>query len=105
MGVELRENNLYRNGEIVSFEDTGEELLLREPLVIIPSEQDEYYLVKALDRLDLIASKKYGKYVPDASKYWWVIADANGIQEPLDLSEYLGKQILIPNILNVLLQL
>lgn len=101
--IELKGNNLYRNGEIFAFEGTDEQLLYRELLSIKGTEKDTYYTVLMNDRIDLIAYKHYKNQVEDASKYWWVIADANNITDPLDLSEYIGKEILIPNILNTLM--
>lgn len=100
--VELRENNLYRNGTHYVFSG-GEELLIRPKLSLIGDIRDQYHIVKKGDRIDLIAYKYYSKRVEDSSKFWWVIADANDIQNPLDIEQYVGKQILIPNISNLLL--
>lgn len=102
MDLELRGNNLYRNGEIIEFNDT-EQLLLRDKLIWEGSEEDDYYTLKDWDRLDILAYNKYADYVEDASKYWWVIADANNIENPLDLRSWIGKELLIPNIINVLM--
>lgn len=102
--IELRENNLYVNGLHYIFSN-GEELLLRPKLNLVGNERDQYHIVKKDERIDLIAYKYYSNRVEDSSKFWWVIADANDIQNPLDISEYVGKQILIPNISNLLLTL
>lgn len=104
MELELRGNNLFRNGFIVEFAN-GEQLLLRDKLEWSGSIEDEYYTLKQWDRLDTLAYKKYSDFVEDASKYWWVIADANNITNPLILKDFIGKEILIPNILNVLMKL
>lgn len=104
MDVTLRGNNLYRNGSIIQFED-GEQLLIREPLQIAGTIRDNYHTVLRTDRLDILAYKFYSSFVEDSSKYWWVIADANNITNPLDLSLLIGKEILIPNILTILLEL
>lgn len=104
MELELPRNNLYAAGYIVALQD-NEGLLLRKPLELKGSEQDVYYTVKQGDMLDAIAWKQYANVVEDASKYWWVIADANSIQNPLDIEYLIGQNILIPNILNVLLTL
>lgn len=103
--IDLRANNLYINGLLLIFEQDGEQSLIRTPLEIIGQPDDLYYRVIDSDRLDLLAYKFYGKIVEDASKYWWVIADANKIFNPLDISEFVGKEILIPNINRILLQL
>lgn len=42
------------------------------------------------DRLDLLAHRMYGD-----ARLWWVIADVNDIQFPLDIST--GTQIFVPN--------
>lgn len=102
--LELKGNNLFRNGYIVEFAN-GEQLFLRDKIVWKGNTEDEYYTLKQWDRLDLLAYKKYSNVVEDASKYWWVIADANNIHNPLNLTAYVGKEIIIPNILNVLMKL
>lgn len=101
---ELNDNNLYRNGLIFQFSG-GEQLLERDQLVLQGDLEDFYHTVRHEDRLDRIAYRFYKDLVPDSSKYWWVIADANEIENPLDLSEWVGVEILIPNIINVKLEL
>lgn len=100
--IELRENNLYADGQIIVF-DEGDEMLERIPLEIESSEEDKWHTVVAGDRLDLLAYKYWNKFIPDASKYWWVIADANQdvIDNPLDLTELVGTDLFIPDILRV----
>lgn len=103
--VTLRRNNPYVNGKIVSFTDTEEQLLLRSKMEFTPKIGDTYHMVKEGDRLDLIAYKEYRNRVPDPSKWWWVIADANQIHNPFDLSEWVGRELHIPNIDDVLLRI
>lgn len=105
MELELRGNNLYRNGFLVDFQYTDEVLLLRDPIDYVSTVKDLYHQVAKEDRLDLLAYKYYSGVVEDASKYWWVIADANNVMNPLDLEGFVGRDILIPNILTVLLKL
>ena len=104
-GITLFENNLYVNGSIIDFPAQGEQILARKPLVIVAEEGDEWHLVKMTDRIDVIAWKHWGEVVADASKYWWVIADANNVYNPFDLSSYVGKYILVPDILRIRLLL
>lgn len=104
-GIELRENNLYRNGRVIEFPEQGESILQRKLIKYTAQESDQYYTVKKEDRLDIIAYKAYKDIVEDSSKYWWVIADVNNIMNPLDIDDLVGKEILIPDILNVLLAL
>lgn len=103
--VVLAGNNLYINGYINNYPEDNEMELLRPLLVIEPKEEDEWHTVTRNDRIDLIAYRFYSNQVADASKYWWVICDANNIYNPLDLSELVGTKILIPNILLVQLLL
>jgi hypothetical protein len=92
----FRDNNLYQNARWVVY-DNGEEELERDLVVYTPVEEDEYYTVVAGDRLDIITWQKYKNVHPDPAKLWWIIADANNIENPLDISEFVGKDLLIPN--------
>ena len=88
--------NLYRNGSIINFSN-GEQLLLRDKVVIEGSIEDDYYTLGRDEDLDFVSWKFYSDFVADASKLWWVIADANNIENPLDLEDYIGTELLIPN--------
>lgn len=105
MELILKSSSLYRNAVVAVFDDTDEGLLIRDPLNLKGEQQDMYHKVVELDRIDLLAYKYYGSRIKDASKYWWIIADANNIENPLDLRAFVNKQILIPNILNVMLKI
>ena len=92
-------NDLYITGYIYDFPKDGESLLLRDKLEFEGDEEDSYHEVTGGDRLDLIAYNAY-KNIPNVvspSKLWWVIADANNIHNPFDLSAYIGKELLVPN--------
>lgn len=104
MELILTGNNVYRNGEVALFSD-NEGLLIRDTVEFVGETEDMYHTVKKLDRIDLLAYNYYKNRVQDASKFWWVIADANNIENPLDLTSLVGQDILIPNILDVLLKL
>lgn len=60
---------------------------------------NEYrYVVKSGDRLDLLSNEFYGTY-----DLWWIIALVNNIDgADLELSEMVGKTILIPRQTDVL---
>ncbi len=103
--LELKLNNLYANGYIVDFPKEGENALYRELLTIEKDVDDNYHTVVDGDRLDLLAYTYYRFHTNDASKFWWVIADANLIFNPFDLSDLVGKEIIIPNIERILLML
>lgn len=102
MEITLAGNNVFRNGQILLF-DNGEGMIIRDTIEFTGESEDMYHTVKMNDRLDLLAYNFYSSRVEDASKFWWVIADANSIENPLDLTEFVGKNILIPNIMNALL--
>ena len=98
----LNDNNLYSNGTVITFSD-GTTVLLRKFIEYERVETDKYYTVKNGDELDLIAWQHYEQEVEprDAPKAWWIIAEANKdlIINPLDISDIVGKEIVIPDIL------
>lgn len=103
--LQIRPTNLYNNGYIIDFPKDGESLLLRD-LIDFPTDiADLYHTLVDNERLELIAYQYYGSQIERAAELWWVIADANGIMNPLDLSGYVGKELRIPNIQRVLLLL
>ncbi len=102
--MELKSNNLYRTG-FVLLDEEGERTLQRTQITVETSADNKYHIVTNYDRLDVIAFNYYKNYVDDASKYWWVIADANNIENPLDLESIVGKRIIVPDILKVLLSI
>lgn len=93
--IELPSNNLYSNGYLTTLDD-GAVVLERKPLRIAPQEQDRWHIVEFEDMLDELAQRYYGQIVDDAAKLWWMIADANGLANPLDLSNNIGSLLLIP---------
>lgn len=103
--IELSPSNLYTHqGRILDFGD-GQMVLIREPLEWVHQEGDDFHLVLDSDRLELLAYKYYQGRTTHPERHWWVIADANILENPLDLSGLVGQYLLIPNILNVRLKL
>lgn len=98
MIIKVRDSALYSNGVINTYAD-GTTELLRENVVSQGSTEDKYHTVVNADRIDLIAYQYYKDIVFRAAEYWWLIADVNNIENPLDLSNYIGQQILIPDLL------
>lgn len=101
--VLLKQSNMFYNGKIIMFED-GTSEIVREEMTFIKSENDKYYTVQIDDLLDNIAFKFYKGIVEEPYLYWFLIADANKIENPLDLSDWVGKDILIPDIILAQLQ-
>lgn len=97
--IELRVSNLYANGRILVFSD-GTQKLRRDRVEYVATEPDDYYTVKIDDSITKIAYDFYKDKVELPSHFWWIIADANKIRNPLDLSALVGEEIVIPNILN-----
>lgn len=93
----VRENNRFYNGEVLEFADGTTELVAPDyPVIVNP--KFLVHQVKEGEEISAIAYKYYNRFVDDASKYWFVIAQANDIDLPLDLSDYVGKFIIIPDI-------
>lgn len=85
----LKSNNPYSTGSILRFEDGTPPLLERKEIEYVPSTEDSLYTLTEGETLTDVAGKFYGD-----SKLYWVIAMANGIDNPLDLSESLD--LIIP---------
>lgn len=83
----------YNNSDRIIYDDGTEiqETYNRE--VIKRSIRDKYHKVTPgeVGRLDLISFKYYG-----TPMYWWSIAEASGISDPLSIDE--GDELRIPNI-------
>lgn len=105
MSLELKKYDLYQNGQVEAYADTGEQYLVRTIIDYPGDEQDLFHKVMETDRLTYIAWYYWKDIIENASKYWWVLADANLIENPLDISSYVGKNILIPNLTKILLNL
>jgi len=97
--IKLSENNLYSTGKIITFDDGSQELD-RGDFSIVGTQNDFYLTPGENQRLDKIAWEQYSDLVPNAAKRWYVIALANDIENPLDEIEFIGIQIVIPNILD-----
>jgi len=102
---ELRTNNLYAGGTVEEYAN-GEQALMRELITFeLDSVDNIYHILTDLERLDTLAYRYYKNKVQDPSKFWWVIADANEILNPLDLTEVIGSRLVIPDIRKILLQI
>ncbi len=104
MVLELKPSNMYASGQLIIFSPT-EHGLYREVVAISPENGDQYHTVVQGDRLDALARKFYANRSQQPELYWWVIADANTIYDPTDISGLAGQKILIPDFLRVRLLL
>lgn len=88
--LELRVNNPYSNGEIFVFNE-GDSVMDGNTIDYIKSIKDRYFTVEQGDSLWSISFEAYGD-----SKYYWVIAQANNIDESYRLD--IGQSLLIPDL-------
>lgn len=88
--MKLRPNNPYHYGLI---EDLGDNQLSldRTVLEINNNSLDKLYTVSEGDELSALSYKFYKD-----SKYWWIIADRNKLENPFILE--VGKLLIIPNL-------
>ena len=88
--IELWDNNPYSTGTIMQLPD-GSLMLERTPIVHKELPNDQYYRIHEGDTIWSIAFQAYGE-----SKYQWLLADANKIQNPFELE--IGTLILVPEL-------
>lgn len=88
--ITLRENNPYSLSSIIVLSD-GSLVLERTKINYVKSDKDRYFTVIQNDTIWNIAHQAYGD-----SKYWWIIADVNNIEDPIDLEP--GVSLLIPDL-------
>lgn len=100
--LELKQYDLYGNGIVENYPN-GEQYLIRDKIEYNGNEDDFFHVVNETDTLTYIAWFYYKDFIDNPSKYWWVIADANNIEHPLDLSDLIGSEILIPSITKFLI--
>lgn len=96
-GLSLREYDIFQNGEIVSFPN-GEKELTRGFITYIENIEDKYHQVVKGETLTQIAYAEYIGIVERPQFYYWVIAEANGVDNPLDVDYLVGQSILIPSL-------
>lgn len=97
--MEVQVYSPFSTGKVMSFDDGTQELDMGD-FSIVKTAQDDFYTPKTEERLDPIAFSFYNESVPDGDKYYWVIAIANDIEMPLDEDEFVGLELIIPNILD-----
>lgn len=96
--AELLDSNLYVDGRILNFR-SGDRILIRRKIDHSPSRKDRIHALKRNEDLTEIAWRYYRGKVENPERYWWIIADANDITNPLDLGD--RERLLIPDVLEV----
>jgi nucleoid-associated protein YgaU len=96
--IRLHESNLYAGGSLIIFED-GRRILETKERETTKNLKFQTHLVVAGDELTVLADKYYGSLVTKAKNYWHIIADANNFEKPWQISEFIGTEIIIPDIL------
>lgn len=96
MKLELEDFDLYINGSVINLPD-GDSMLIRDLINYDPKQPDIYHTVQDGDTITFISWLYYRNVIKNAERYWKFIADTNEIINPLDLSEYVGKDLVIPN--------
>lgn len=93
----VKDFDLYFNGSIKVFEN-GAQVLERPIIAYVPAPNDIFHTVQQGDTLRSIALKYYTKMAADkAAMYWKYIADANKVFNPLDITGYIGRDIIVPD--------
>lgn len=101
LNLSVRKFNMYRTGKVYNFPQENEKILQRGELVYNPSVLDKTHTVKNNESIWNIAYEEYQDKILNPSRYWWVIARVNNIDNPFDLSDFQGKDIIIPSISNI----
>jgi len=96
--IELTQSDLYQNGRIIqlSSEDGDELLLLRDLLPVRQELTDRYERGSEGDELPLLAFRYYRQIVSNANQYWWIVADRNGVFDPLSVNFISPEGDLLP---------
>lgn len=94
--IRRKTSDLYVNGFIEEFPN-GDIYLERDHIEYTSKEPDIYHPVIKGDTLTYIAWRYYKSVTDHPSRYWKYIADVNEIENPLDISEFIGLTLIIPN--------
>lgn len=86
----MENTHLYKDGHIINYEE-GDRSLQRYKLEHTEDIEDKAYTIRQEDTIDAIAFKFYGNPF-----MWYIIADINDIDNPLQL--VVGEDLIIPNI-------
>jgi hypothetical protein len=96
----ISSNNLYSGGYIYTFPDSTS-VMVRNVFEYTAKDNDNIYTIREGDTLWQLAWWSYKRFRRDASKLWWILADVNNIENPLDISSLVGTQIVVPTLKNL----
>ena len=98
--VELRENNRFAGGVIETFADNTQELIAQSYTTAINAIKD-YQLKDVVigNEISCITYEMYKNAVEDASKFWWLIAEANDIDKAWELDNLAGESLRVPDVI------
>lgn len=96
MSITRTTSDLFINGFIETF-DNGDSYLERNLIEYQSREPDIYHPVIEGDTLTYIAWRYYKSLTENPSRYWKYIADVNNIENPMDLNEFIGSPLVVPN--------
>lgn len=97
-------NNPFANGEIRD-KQNGQQVLKRKKISMSSKflAQATYRAIVQGESIESIAFTSLRDKFPAAGKYWWILSDLNGMNgNPIDIGKQVGREILIPNIHEVL---
>lgn len=95
--VNFSQGNAYYGMNILAFED-GVMELPSKPYKRPDNLKFKTVVVKQGDRLDTIATTQYARQDTNPAKWWWLIAEENELENAWDLSELIGQEIRIPDL-------
>jgi hypothetical protein len=98
--VELKDNNRFAGGTIKTFAD-GTQILVAPDIATPIAKIKDFNLttVKARQDITAISYGQYNKTVSDASKYYWLLCEANNIKKPWELENLEGEELVVPDII------
>jgi hypothetical protein len=96
--MEAKDFDLYFKGQIIDFGD-GTGLLERKELAYTPSPGDKFHKVIGGETITKIAWKEYKDQAGERAPFYWkyIVAANPSIMNPLDLTEFVGKMLIIPD--------
>jgi len=91
--------SLYANGYVIT-DANGNNILLRNRLQYPVADTDKYVLIRSGETLPAFAYRVYKDAIgaDAAQRSWHVLAEANSIFDPFDLSNYYQTYLRVPKL-------